>query len=172
MKRTIPILLAFCAIIACQRKEHTSPTDQEYLRWVGDIAPDPLLDDPDFAPCFEGNAYQYFNMHQGFRYQGEKPALERTFAKDYDATKAKKESGLIRIRFLVNCQGQAGRFRLIGMDEQYQEKSFDASITDQLLAITKNLDGWEAMENRNGPTDYYLYLIFKIKDGAIAEIIP
>jgi hypothetical protein len=167
MKKILLFTLILCIATACQRQDPSS-----YPRWVGDIAHDPLQDDTGFEACDEDNARQYFNFNMGFQYKGEKPALVRAFERAYEPATAKKESGLIRIRFMVNCRGQAGRFRIIGMDEEYQEKTFDTSITNQLLTITKSLDGWMVMSDQNTPLDYYLYLIFKIKDGAIVEIIP
>ena len=63
------------------------------------------------------------------------------------------------------------------MDENYQEKVFDQSITNQLLEITKNLKGWipknfTSKTNEVFSYDYYQYLIFKMKDGQISEILP
>ena len=90
----------------------------------------------------------------------------------YDPEKAARESGLIRIRFIVNCKGETGRFRVLAMNPDYQEKAFDESITSQLLTITKGLNGWKPKEFRGTVYDYYQYLIFKIQDGKIVKILP
>ena len=63
------------------------------------------------------------------------------------------------------------------MDEKYQEKVFDKLITNQLLLISKSLKGWipknfTSKTNEVFNYDYYQYLIFKIKDGQITEILP
>jgi len=40
------------------------------------------------------------------------------------------------------------------------------------MRITKSLSGWKILPNDEAPTDYYQYLIFKIKNGEIIEIMP
>ena len=58
------------------------------------------------------------------------------------------------------------------MDNTYEQKEFDERITNQLLAITKELDGWKILPNTQEARDYYQYLIFKIDEGNILEILP
>lgn len=163
-------ILLLALLFSCSRT--TAPKESKYLRMVGDIESDPKQDDPAFKLCNEAQAKQYHNFEQGFQYKGEKPQLKRVFEQGYSAKKMAGESGLIRIRFLVNCKGETGRFRLMGMNERYEPKTFDASITRQLLKLTKNLTGWKLMPNENAPEDYYQYLIFKIQDGQLIEIMP
>ncbi|HKK38289.1 MAG TPA: hypothetical protein VJ949_02605, partial [Cryomorphaceae bacterium] len=82
------------------------------------------------------------------------------------------ESGWVRIRFVVNCRGESGRFRMICSDEHYESREFDARITDQLMAITKSLDGWKPLPDSENPDEYYQYLVFKIENGDLIEILP
>ncbi len=73
---------------------------------------------------------------------------------------------------MVNCQGETDRFRLISADENYNEKTFAKSITDQLLDIAKSLNGWKVKKMKEKDIDYYQYLIFKIENGQLKEILP
>ena len=98
--------------------------------------------------------------------------IEKVFKENYKSEKIINETGLIRINFIVNCKGKTDRFRVISMDENYNEKVFLKSITDQLLAITKNLNGWKAKKIKERDIDYYQYLIFKIENGQLKEILP
>lgn len=106
------------------------------------------------------------------QYEGEKSALDKVFATLYKPIEKAKDSGMVRIRFLVNCKGQTGRFRMISSGHDYKEKQFDKTITDQLMSITKSLTGWKILSDKSEPKDYYQYLIFKIEDGQIKEILP
>jgi len=72
----------------------------------------------------------------------------------------------------VNCEGQAGYFRMMSADTSYNEKEFDNRITDQLMHLTKSIDEWPIKVYRDGAGDYYMYLIFKISDGQLMEIMP
>ncbi len=163
MKNYLFILFLFPAFVFSQS------SNWEY---VGNIKFDEKTDQKDFSFCDEARIYQYFNNSGGVEYEGEKMAIEAEFKEKYNPEIAKKESGMVRIRFVVNCKGETDRFRILGVDENYQEKSFDTSITNQLLAIAKNLKGWKPKTYNNLPIDYYQYLIFKIKDGKIDEILP
>ncbi len=150
---------------------------EEYpLRHIGDIEFDPKTDNPNFKLCYPDYIVQYMNRgltgDSAIDYKGEKLSLEKVFEENYNPEIAKKESGMIRIRFIVNCEGKTDRFRMFQADENYQEKEFDISITDQILFITKSLDGWNIKSYQNQPLDYYQYLIFKINEGEIVKILP
>lgn len=155
---------------SCQ--QHSVPKNSKYLSMVGDIAHDPKLDDPNFTLCNEKNTKQYHNLNEEMQYEGEKYALENIFATHFKPSEEVMDSGMIRIRFSVNCKGETGRFRLISSGYDYKEKQFNNAITDQLMTITKSLKGWKILADKRGPKDYYQYLIFKITDGQIKEIMP
>lgn len=160
-------------ISSCTIDKKIPVEKQGYLRWVGDLVANPKIDDKNFKLCYgEERVYQYFNTSNGFQYKGEKKELVRQFREQYQAIKAEDQNGMIRIRFIVNCEGKAGRFRLIEADTNYQAKKFDARIVEQLLTITKKLDGWVPQRYEGTPIDYYLYLTFIIEEGRIKEILP
>ena len=168
----IPTLLLMLILFSCQSQK-VSSQDKDYLRWVGDIEQDAEIDDPGFKICrTENEVFQYFNLQAGPVYEGEKTALLHHFSSNYKAITAKNQDGLIRIRFVVNCQGEAGRFRVMQSDYQYREKKFDEEVINQLLTITKDVDGWSVLRKDELPVDYYMYLVFKMNDGHIKEILP
>jgi hypothetical protein len=171
MKRRIGIILAVL-FIGCHTKKVES-VEQKYLRWVGDIEQDIAIDRKDFKLCNgDEKVIQYFNTAQGFRYKGEKTKLFKTFQKNFIATHEESQNGLIRIRFIVNCKGETGRFRILESDFNYAKFHFKDNIKNQLLEITKKLDGWELLKIKNQVNDYYQYLIFKIEKGQLIEILP
>lgn len=139
---------------------------------IGDIEYDETIDKRDFKLCNSSKIYQYFNNSKGLEYKGDKTALEKEIRSQYKSAELKGETGSIRVRFVVNCEGETDRFRLIAMDSNYLPKVFDKSITDQLLQISKNLKGWKPKSYREDPIDYYQYLIFKLTDGHITHILP
>jgi hypothetical protein len=169
IKKLLIPLLFLSSTAFCQEQKTTVSL---YPRSIGNIEFDPNLDKKDFQLCFPNYDFQYYNDLKGLLFLGDKVIIEREFKEKYKPQNSKKESGLIRIRFIVNCKGETDRFRIIGMDENYQEKSFDESITEQILQISKSLKGWQIKKSHNYDVDYYQYLIFKIKDGQITEILP
>jgi hypothetical protein len=151
----------------------TNTSTQQYPRWVGDSSFNPKIDASEFKPCHgDENIYQYFNLSEGPQYLNKKPALENIYTSSFQPVKDTTQNGMIRIRFVVNCQGKAGRFRLLQSNFDYEEVEFDESIQSQLLNITKSISDWQILYKNDKPIDYYMYLIFKIKDGQITEILP
>ena len=140
-------------------------------KMVDSIEFDESIDNVDFKLCHKV-PFQYFNDSKGILYDGDKPAIEDTFFRQYTNMVIIGESGLIRVRFLVNCLGESDRFRLLGMDNNYNEKIFDSKISDQILNISKKLRGWKPMKKNGESVDYYQYLIFVINDGNLIKILP
>jgi hypothetical protein len=98
--------------------------------------------------------------------------ITKTYNLKYRKPEDIKESGLIRIRFLINCKGETGRFEMIEMDNNYVIKTFHASISTQILNICKALNEWTPGRRNNVNLDSYKFLTFKIKDSEIIEIFP
>ena len=170
MLKLIRIISLLFFVIGCQEKMPTQPIEYR-TRYVEDIPFNKEFDSFDFASCNgDGSIQQYFNNSKAIEYKGGKRAIIDSFKEWYKP--ATRFSGLIRIRFIVNCKGESGRFRLLSMNYDYQEIEGPSSITNQLLLITKGLNAWSPKIYRNEAIDYYQYLSFKIKNGAIVKILP
>lgn len=168
MKYIPSIVLLFC-ILSCGFQE--KPKEKKYLDHVGDLEYNPTLDSKDFKPCHEDLISQYYAFREHIQYEGEKRGLVKQIEAKYDNSLS-KDNGYITIRFIVNCEGQTGRFRVKTMDHAYKHKNIDSKITDQLINIVKELDGWKPGSYEQGRYDYYQYLTFKIESGQIISIIP
>ena len=168
------LFFSFLLFLLCSCKtEPQKDSENEYLRWVGDIELNETTDKPDFRICNgEEQILQYFNLGAGPLYPEEKSTLLETFESKYEPVETNNQNGFIRIRFVVNCEGKADRFRILQADKDYNEIEFDERITDQLLEILKGIGSWKVMYRQEVPVDYYSYLIFKMNDGRITEILP
>lgn len=167
MKKIIPLLL-ITFLFGCDIQQ----TESKYLRWIGDIEFESSKDNPEFKLCNGANRVaQYFHFEDGLMYNEARPKILKRFQTQYKPVE-NNQSGWLRIRFIVNCKGEAGMFRVISSDINYQEMKFDKRITSQLLDITKQLNIWSILSQKGNPKDYYQYLIFKIENGTIKEILP
>ncbi len=145
----------------------------KYPANIGDIEYDAKTDNPNFKLCFPQYIFQYFNDDNELeKFKGEKLRLDKIFFDQYKNQNIKNQSGLIRIRFVVNCKGEADRFRLLEMDQNYNPFTFDKKISEQLLSITKKIEDWHPKSIEGHSVDYYQYLIFKIENGNLIEILP
>lgn len=166
VRRVLFVLVIW--VLSCKEKESTFIPHGD----IGDIYFNSDIDDPSFKVCYEHLSIQ-FNYHKiGFVYEGEKSALIEHFKKNYNYKIEKGQSGYITIRFVINCEGKPGRFRVSEMDFDLTEKKFSSRIREKLLNTTKNAPGWIVYKHKDKPYDYYQYLVFKIQNGQIQEILP
>ena len=165
------LILTALLFTACDDPPKTSVyADPDLKVQVGDIIPNPELDG-DFQNCNIGRLPQYYAYKEKPFIKG-KFHFENYIREAYKVPENIKESGLLRIRFTVNCHGKSGRFRLLSMNENYEEMSFSNDIVNQLLTLTKDYKEWRVLSYDGMESDYYFYVTFKIKDGQIIEILP
>lgn len=167
MKKIIPLLIIMAlSVINCSRDDGNN---------VGDISFDEQIDDINFQTCNERAIKQYYvrrSSDTAPRYKGEKGSLDREILNSYQFPRTEKENGYVTIRFVVNCRGETGRFRIEEMDFTYTPRKFDEKITTQLLKIVKGLKSWIPRKSYGRDLDFYQYLTFKIEQGQISKILP
>lgn len=170
MRSLISILFLIPLLINCQ-SERTAIS--KYPAHVGNIEFDEKIDDPNFKRCIldDRYAFQYYNDSEGFQYKGEKLAIIEKLNKS-DIHSDKNSNGYITVKFLVNCQGMTGLFRVQQINNDYLEENLDNELKEKLLTFTKSLDGWMPKEIEGKKIDYYQYVTYKIVDGKISEILP
>ena len=146
--------------------------EQNYPKNVGDIQFNSKIDDPNFKTCIPDFSFQYYNFSKGFQYKGEKYELLKLWKESNKLNFQSSKKGYITVRFLVNCEGQTGLFRVQQMDEDYNETIFEENIVSIILKFVKSLDGWIVQSYKGQTVDYYQYLTFKIENGIVKEILP
>lgn len=171
MKAVYLFALFFFALASCQTEKSMS----KYPSTVGDIAFDEKLDAPDFKKCGAGKdkpfSIQYYQGPRQFDYKGEKIAIIEKL-KNENIYSKKEVNGYITVRFLVNCEGKTGLFRLKHMDSDLKDVALDDELENKLLKFTKSLDGWMPKEIKGLKVDYYQYLTYKIENGKVSEVLP
>lgn len=158
-------------MISCQAEKNTG----KYPDTVGDTSFNEKLDDAGFKKCGAGKndsfSYQYYHGAKQFGYQGEKIAIVEKLKKE-NIYSEKKINGYVTIRFLVNCEGKTGWFRLKHMNTDLKDAALDEELENKLLKFTKSLNGWVPKEVEGLKVDYYQYLTYKIEDGKVSEVLP
>lgn len=138
---------------------------------IGDIEYNAKLDDATFNVCNEDRIFQYYSV--GTTYIGERKAIrESVFSKLKNETLfLNKESGYITFRFIVNCEGEAGRYRVKMVDENMKETFFENSTIAKLESSIKSLKNWRPGLTKNGNSvDSYYQINFKLENGNIKDI--
>lgn len=132
----------------------------------------PHFDDSDFKACFEEKIFPSYYGSPKASFSNGKDSLRTYFKNEFNNNGFTSESGFITIRFIINCEGRAGRFEILETGTDYKEKKFSPYIPKHLFEITQKLNTWTPLQYHGVAYDSFFHLTFKIENGEIAEILP
>jgi len=135
---------------------------------VGDIAYDEKLDNKTFRLCNEAEVFQHYSVKAG----GKQDFKNRIIERIGNLSVAKKVTGYATVRFVVNCEGKADRFRVLGVDHNYDPYLFDPAFTKAITELTKNSGPWMKATFEGSPVDYYQIVTFRIVESRVVEVLP
>jgi hypothetical protein len=172
IKNCFLFLLVLIAVKLPLRAQTKLLDSNQLLEDVGDIKFNPKTDKANFCLCHKDFIIQYYNF--GTTYKGGSKAIKSFIYKQYQYWSAYNLiTGIITIRFVVNCKGETDRFRVLQMDSNYQKVTFDKGLTKHLLKLCAKLNHWiPGKDNKGNIYDSYYYLNFQIVKGHILNITP
>ena len=144
----------------------------EPFRFVRNLSPSDSCQPNGFQTC--NNCFQkaWYLPHSGNVYE-----LRQLITAHYKPIKQPGESGLVRVNFVLNCEGKSGLFEVKGFDDAYTPKTFDNQITSQLLAICRDYVATSPLlrpDDKSGERshDKSISLTFRLKDGEFIDLLP
>ncbi|MVT08393.1 hypothetical protein [Chitinophaga tropicalis] len=144
---------------------------QTFPENVGDIPFDSLQDDPSFVVCNPKQVFQYYNT--GSYYKDHKKEIIKYLLDNFRTEDSfNDQNGFLTVRFIINCNGHTGRFRLLEIDNDYQPIHFREALSQQLLSLVKQVRGWQPAVYKEKVYDSYQYITFRIRNGKIISISP
>ena len=159
------IILNLLILGSCKKVESKFPEN------IGDINFDPSLDRKDFKLCDSKNIVQYYSVNTDYK-DGRKALYEEIYDKFRFNNDYITQSGILTVRFVVNCEGKTDRFRVMEVDKNYQEKKFSPTFKTYIVDIIKSLSDWIPGEKDGKKYDSYMYITMQIGDGMIKTITP
>lgn len=137
---------------------------------VGDIRFDKDSDNAHFELCDENVRVQPYASY-GADYRGGRKAIRKELLQELNLIDEElKSSGLINIRFIVNCKGEVGRFRVKAIDKNIEETTFDHRQTTLLQSSISRLEDWQPGKWKDEHLDSYYQINFRIENGRITDI--
>lgn len=134
------------------------------------INPDEAILNENFKICNENYILQYYNQSQVLPYFNGKNGFRNYINENYQNQKY-SDSGYFNIRFIINCEGQAGRFITHENNLDLEPHTFNSDLKKQLINLTTSVK-WNPVFIRNKNWDAYMYVSYRIENGEITEIIP
>ena len=147
---------------------------QHGIERIAFIDPDATLGyRPDFKLCTHTDEIiDYYNTDPDIHYMGGKYALWKVIQPQLQPTRYEGISGYMTFRFVINCNGETGRFTLEAADLDFQPAQFPETAISHLGNITANLTEWRPGVHKGEPADAYAYLTYKFKNGELVELLP
>lgn len=133
---------------------------------IGDISSNKIKSDRQNFKV-DGHIYQYYQSSA--KYKGERKAFrDDLLYREINITSIK--NGWITIRFIINDQGEADRFRFFCIDENYDDKKINAKEEKHLLSLMQSLKKWEAGNAKGEKVNSYYQITFKVENGKAIDI--
>lgn len=124
----------------------------------------------DFKLC-KGKLHPYY--YPELEYSGGFYAIKEHFYSNYNQVKSLKNTGIVKIRFHINCYGESGDYRLEAYSLDYKNIELDIKITQQLVQLTKNLTEWIPAQDEDGNAiNSHKFFAFRIIEGELIDILP
>lgn len=130
---------------------------------VGNINKRDIIDqNTTFKPC-SSDIFQYYNDVTG--YKTERFGIRKEISKSIYDLNYPNFSGLINVRFIINCKNEIGYFRIKTTNQHYKNIEIPASLQKQIVAIIQQLKNWNG---KNKDSYYQIYI--KIRNGKVEDI--
>lgn len=120
-----------------------------------------------FKRCMSGQPGEYYHDNLTFR-KGNEYLIQKL---GENAPKASGD-GYITVHFTINCMGELGHPGLEQMDREFQPTSFESAFVQHLIKEVMNLKDWPEIKPGNSYKDIHSFLMFRIKNGKIADLCP
>lgn len=117
------------------------------------------------------NAKPYY--YPALKYKGNFFGIKKYFYNNYVNVNGEKTTGIVVVKFQVNCIGKSGNFKANVYNLDYQPFDMNSEVVSQLVVLTKNLKDWIPATDETGNTiDSYKFFSFKIQSGHLQDILP
>lgn len=144
---------------------------EKYPNYIGYINPDKAHLNEAFELCDNGRIY---GTHHGLPKEAfaiSKKHFRNTILSEYKS-ESYSDSGYLNFRFLVNCEGKAGRFEINELNLDLEEIDLNDQMVKELLNLTALETHWATFYINGEPKNYYMYILYRIENGKIIEILP
>ena len=144
---------------------------QKYPQYIGHLST--TEGNHEFERCDENRLLGWYASAATYVpiYEGSKSTF-RTYIQSNFSRTASTDNGFLSLRFIINCKGDVGAMEIQELDHNYQETRLAPNLVEQLVSLSSRTENWSVPDIDGVAVDSYMYLIYKIEDGEIVEILP
>jgi hypothetical protein len=147
---------------------------EKYPNHIGYIDTKNTLYTSNFELCDEGGLIGYYSSSAPDIFKNSKYRFRDYIQQNY-FNKGYTDNGYLNLRFHVNCHGNVGNVEVNQLNENYEKTQMNTDLVEQLIALTIQENNWQVRYHPDDSTktfNQYMYLLYKIENGNVTEIIP
>ena len=130
---------------------------------VGVINKDEIVDkETTFKPC-SSSISEYYNYDIG--YKTERYGIRKIIEIPIKKLKFPNISGLINVRFVINCKNEIGYFKITTTNQAYQNIEINEHLKLEIVKIIQQLNDWNSKNE-----DAYYQIYIKLRNGKVEDI--
>ena len=160
----------FCSILVCILSFKPIYQDSEHKGHIGYLSPDNPDASPSFERCSEKLPIGFYHSAAPHIYNGGKYQF-RKFIESNFPKKNYSDNGLLNFRFLIDCNGNIGDIETNQLNFDFEPIELNQDLVDELYQLSFRAENWNSL-SIDEPRDIYMYLIYRIENGKVVEIIP
>ncbi len=143
---------------------------EKYPHHIGYLSPENRDFSEDFQRCSDQLPIGFYHSTAPHIYKNGKPTFKRHIDNNYKST-GFSDTGYLNLRFLIDCEGDLGDLEVNELNADLELTDLSDGMVDQLVALTMQSTNWASLEKKE-PRDLYMYIIFKLENGKVVEILP
>ncbi len=124
----------------------------------------------DFKRCTDKLPVGFYHSTAPYIYKGGKPFFKRFIQNNYSNNNF-TDNGYLNFRFLIDCNGELGDVETNQLNTNLEITTLNENLVGRLSKLTLRKENWNSLETRE-VRDFYMYIIYKIENGQVVEILP
>lgn len=123
-----------------------------------------------FERCSDKLPVGFYHSTAPYIYKRGKPAFRRFIQSNYSENDF-TDNGYLNFRFLIDCKGEIGDVEINQLDTNLEITSLNDDLVNRLSNLTLEKENWNSLKTKE-VRDLYMYIIYKIENGQVVEILP
>ena len=157
--------------ISCaQGFSQQSLDDYNYKDQIGYLSPKNEDWSKNYERCSTGLPIGFYSSPAPFIFKENKGKFRKFITENFNDNQF-KDSGLLNLRFLINCHGEIGDVEVNELNFDFERIDLDDALVHHLKELSFRKEHWN-YTIREEPSDYYMYLIYRLENGKVVEILP